>query len=58
MEEGLGRWFLGFLVKGFGVKLGLKGGLFLGRRRNCVLVRHLKELFVDELRRELLEHRL
>lgn len=44
---------LGFLVKGFGVKFGLECGLFL--QGHLILVGDLKELFVNELRRELLE---
>lgn len=46
-------WFLGLLVKGLGVELGLKGGLLL--QATLTLVGDLKELFVDKLRRELLE---
>lgn len=46
-------WFLGLLVKGLGVELGLKCGLLL--QATLALVGYLKELFVDKLRRELLE---
>lgn len=46
-------WLLGFLVKGFGVKLGLEGGLFL--QGSLIFVGKVEELFVHELRGELLQ---
>lgn len=48
MEDLLLDGFLGFLVKGLGVKFGLESGLFL--QGHLVLVGDLKELFIDELR--------